>query len=313
MKKRVLAILLATAMCFCAMPAARAAKSGPKKIQVYTPVMTDNKMAVLKANISFYKGERIKNVYFYYKKANAKKYTKVKSNPKSLGRYMKQVTGLSYNTEYVYYVKVTTNKKTYKSKKLKFTTPKRRVWSATDPIFDTVEEKYAYLFGGTTTPKTYKLGNPPPGYYLDKEARKHVISVTVPVWRIKNKKYISDTWTFKINRKLANNVKAIFSEIYDLRFPIADITTYKFRAIGGPGLAGSRSISKHSFGCAIDINRRVNGYYIGYDGRDKTSPYCLADEVVDVFKKYGWVWDGDAPKYVDTMHFQYLNDITVTP
>ena len=128
MKRRALAVLLAMAMCFCVTPAARAAKSGPKKIQVYTPVMTDNKMAVLKANISFYKGEKIKNVYFYYKKADAKKYTKVKSNPKSLGRYMKQVTGLSYNTQYVYCVKVTTNKRTYTSKKLKFTTPKRRVW-----------------------------------------------------------------------------------------------------------------------------------------------------------------------------------------
>ena len=310
--KKLFAAILAAVMLAACVPAAVSAKSGPTVLAVYTPVMTDNGMAVLNGKAAF-SGEKVKGVWFYYKKASDADYRRVRSNPKSLGKYQKQVTGLSYGTAYVCYMKVQTTRKTYRTSVRKFVTPKKRTWTAYDPIKKTTAAKYAYLFGSSVKPLTYKLGNPPPGYYLDAEARHHMTKITVKTWRLRNGKKISSSRTFLINKKLAANVKAIFKELYKLRFPIADVTTYKFRAIGGPGLKGSRSISKHSFGCAIDINRYVNGYYIGYDGRNRKSPYYITPSVVKVFKKYGWVWDGEAPKYKDTMHFQYLKDITVTP
>ena len=64
-------------------------------------------------------------------------------------------------------------------------------------------------------------------------------------------------------------------------------------------------LSMHSFGTAIDVNPAVNGLYYMHDGRNPQSPYYLPDEVIDIFKKYGWVWGGDWDEYVDTMHFQY--------
>lgn len=69
-------------------------------------------------------------------------------------------------------------------------------------------------------------------------------------------------------------------------------------------------MSIHSFGAAIDINPGDydNDYFLGKgnDLRDKSNPYCIPDEVIEIFEKNGWFWGGNFSICSDTMHFQYL-------
>ena len=283
-----------------------------KAPEALAPALTDNGMATLLGKFSAPKGVKVLEKYFQYREKGQKDWKKIRiNNKKSLGRENEAIRGLKPGKKYEYRMGVRTNKGTLHSAKKTFTALKKTAWTARSPVARTNQEKYEYLFGKGSPEYTYTMGNPPAGYANANEAGWHITKITVPVWKrnAKGKKY-SSTWTFQINTKLAANVKAIFQEIYELpeKFPFQDITTYKYRTIGGKGIPESQSLSKHAFGCAIDINRRVNDLYIGADRRDKSSPYYITKNVVNIFKKHGWTWDGDKDKYVDTMHFQYLGD-----
>ena len=125
------------------------------------------------------------------------------------------------------------------------------------------------------------------------------------------KKY-SSTMKLSIHKKLADGVSSIFKEVYALpmKFPIKTLLGYSYRKVGGVGLSNSTLLSIHSFGAAIDINPGDydNDYFLGKgnDLRDKSNPYCIPDEVIDIFASYGWFWGGDFEISADTMHFQYL-------
>ncbi|MBE5960779.1 MAG: hypothetical protein E7256_05240 [Lachnospiraceae bacterium] len=171
--------------------------------------------------------------------------------------------------------------------------------------------RYQYLFG--TNYKAFTIYDPPKGYESASKAAKNMTTITVPVWKMNasGKKYKS-SYELTINRLLADNVAAIFQEIYELniKFPIKVMSGYRYRKVGGVGLSNSTLLSVHSFGAAIDINYGDydNDYYLGdgNDLRDKTNSYCIPDEVIAVFEKYGWYWGGDFSICSDTMHFQYL-------
>jgi len=173
------------------------------------------------------------------------------------------------------------------------------------------DEKYQYLLG--TNEYYYTYDGPPRGYRSEAEAATNMITITVPVWRMTaaGRKYAS-RYDVTVNMKLAANVKAIFDEIYKLpvKFPIKLLKGYGYREVGGSGLKAVSLMSMHSFGAAIDINPGDfdNDYYIGKDNdmRDKSNPYCIPDEVIEVFEKYGWNWGGYFNICTDTMHFQYL-------
>lgn len=173
------------------------------------------------------------------------------------------------------------------------------------------DARYQYLFG--TDAQVYTIDNPPAGYENAEAAAKHMKTITVPVWKIDSKgnKY-SSSFKLTIHEKLAKNVKAIFNEIYalDIKFPIRVLKGYGYRKVGGVGLSNSTLISIHSFGAAIDINPwdEDNDYFLGKgnDLRDKSNPYCIPDEVIEIFEKYGWFWGGNFEICSDTMHFQYL-------
>ena len=173
------------------------------------------------------------------------------------------------------------------------------------------DARYQYLFGTDVIELT--MDNRPPGYATEKEAATHMKTITVPVWKMDSKggRYAS-SFKLTINEKLAKNVKAIFQEIYalDIQFPIRVLKGYGYRKVGGVGLSNSTLMSMHSFGAAIDINPwdEDNDYYLGKgnDLRDKSNPYCIPDEVIEIFERYGWYWGGEFEICADTMHFQYL-------
>ncbi len=173
------------------------------------------------------------------------------------------------------------------------------------------DARYQYLLG--IDAKVISIDDPPEGYKSEAQAAKNMKTITVPIWKMtaSGKRYTSSA-QLTIHKKLAKNVMAIFKEIYalDIHFPIKVLKGYMYRKVGGVGLSKSRLMSIHSFGAAIDINPGDydNDYFLGKgnDLRDKTNPYCIPDEVIAIFEKYGWFWGGNFEICADTMHFQYF-------
>ena len=173
------------------------------------------------------------------------------------------------------------------------------------------DARYQYLFGINAREITMKT--PPPGFETKQSATAQMVTISVPVWKMRadGSKY-SSTYKLTINRKLAEVVKVIFKEIYalDIKFPIKQLNGFMYRKVGGVGLSKSTLMSVHSFGAAIDINPGDydNDYFLGKgnDLRDKSNPYCIPDEVIEIFEKHNWFWGGNFEICADTMHFQYL-------
>ena len=174
------------------------------------------------------------------------------------------------------------------------------------------ETRYEYLLG--TEVVYYTVDNKAPGYANNAEAERYMMEITVPVWHLNDNTGVRtpSSMKMKINRKLVTGVRKIFQEIYELpcQFPIKTLLGYGYRQSGGVGLSNCTLMSIHSYGAAIDINPGDfdNDYFLGAgnDLRDRSNPYCIPDEVIEIFAKYGWYWGGDFSICVDSMHFQYL-------
>lgn len=174
------------------------------------------------------------------------------------------------------------------------------------------DARYEFITGSGY--KAYTTSDMPSGFKNQSQAASQMVSFDVPVWRISSssgKKY-STVWNITINEKLASSVRCIFSDIYmlDIKFPFNYLKGFMYRKVGGSGLVASKLMSAHSFGVAIDINYwdEDNDYYLGKgnDLRNKDNPYCIPDEVIEIFANYGWYWGGNFDICADTMHFQYI-------
>lgn len=116
------------------------------------------------------------------------------------------------------------------------------------------------------------------------------------------------------NKKVASELKNIFREIFELKFPIYQIrpvsdfnnddiesvknnnsSCFNFRMV-----IGSNKLSDHSTGNAVDINpiqnpwvhpiaHKIEGIFREYNPDAKGT---ITQEIVDIFKKYGWNWGG---------------------
>jgi D-alanyl-D-alanine carboxypeptidase len=80
--------------------------------------------------------------------------------------------------------------------------------------------------------------------------------------------------------------------------------TYNFRVI-----AGTKRLSVHSFGAAIDINTKYSDYW-RWDGTGKPPVYRnrIPCEIAEVFEKHGFIWGAKWYHY-DTMHFEYRPEL----
>lgn len=143
------------------------------------------------------------------------------------------------------------------------------------------------------------------------DAAGYVVDVYVTVWDINSAgQWYSKGINLQMNRVVADEVRAMFSDLYNLpeseRFPIA--------YMGG---ARYSDTMRHSWGCAIDINANynyyknfINGAQVGqYCYLTSDSPYCIkpGSALVNIFAKYGWGWGGSGwGTAVDYMHFSIL-------
>ncbi|MBT6808423.1 MAG: M15 family metallopeptidase [Flavobacteriales bacterium] len=162
----------------------------------------------------------------------------------------------------------------------------------------------------------------------DKEIKNLVKLLSVKVSYI-NMNGESEMGELVVNEEIAAEVVDIFREIYQCRFPINKMIPIDFYNCNDDKsmednntscfnyrlVSGSRKLSDHSFGKAIDINPLFNPFV----KRKKVSPengkmYIdrnLEEEgmiqkndcVVNAFKSRGWYWGGNWKHSKDYQHF----------
>ena len=77
-------------------------------------------------------------------------------------------------------------------------------------------------------------------------------------------------------------------------------------------LSGSKVLSMHASGLAIDINPKQNPYVKNGSNSpagsiyelDENGTICPDSEIVRAFKEKGWTWGGDWKSLKDYQHFQ---------
>ena len=165
------------------------------------------------------------------------------------------------------------------------------------------------------------FGDPNKTYFTGSEANlsEHIVTVQVRTWDIDSSgaKY-TRSWNLQVNAAVADEVKAIFEEIYN------DPEQFPIHALGG---ARYTDTLRHAWGCAIDINPVENFQCYtttdpytpitgSYCYKTSDSPYCIRPDssVVRAFAKYGWGWGGGTAENgysgwnttADYMHFSVL-------
>ncbi len=92
----------------------------------------------------------------------------------------------------------------------------------------------------------------------------------------------------------------------------ADFVKYLLPAAGTyhcRTVAGSRAISMHAYGAAIDINTKHADYWRW--SADRSTPRWrnrIPVEIVRIFEEHGFIWGG-AWYHYDTMHFEYRPEL----
>jgi hypothetical protein len=129
-----------------------------------------------------------------------------------------------------------------------------------------------------------------------------------------------------IHKKLAGEIKKIFSIIKEKKFPVSKVipivkynwsddnsmkdnntSAFNYRLV-----AGTNRISNHSYGQAIDINPFQNPHIKNGVFSPKGSNYSIQTPgtiysehfLVEEFKKLGWEWGGDWTSIKDYQHFE---------
>lgn len=166
------------------------------------------------------------------------------------------------------------------------------------------------------------LISPPPTKASTAKVRGYITSVNVKVHGVEQEE---KTITLEVHKSLADDVKSIFNDIFNLRvtlengetkfFEVVKVSAYSHRYVDSE----DKHLSTHAYGCALDINGKSEGYDAD------TNPYINDNEsknwkkmtlnplrtipnknhpVVKIFESYGWYWGGRFKKH-DYMHFSY--------
>lgn len=82
--------------------------------------------------------------------------------------------------------------------------------------------------------------------------------------------------------------------------------TFNWRVV-----AGTKRLSAHSFGAAIDLNTRYADYWLWSGGKPGNVPRYqnkFPVPIVEIFERHGFIWGGKWYHY-DTMHFEYRPEL----
>lgn len=146
-------------------------------------------------------------------------------------------------------------------------------------------------------PKSKRMGYLfPDGVPTSKaEAEKYLTTITVKAYDGNgNARDLKIT----VHKKLAEEVKMVYDELYQIKFPVSDSGGYNYR-----NMTKSNKLSHHSYGVAIDLNASSNPFG---GTNNKNSKFYNNDEVVAIWKKHGFYWGGDwNNSRNDPMHFTY--------
>ena len=185
---------------------------------------------------------------------------------------------------------------------------------------DYMQQDFWLRFQGENQRKcTLLFGDPAKRRFASRtEAEAAMTTVTVPVWKLSNGQKVASTMSFSIHAAIAEDVKQIFTEIYNdpEQFPIRDLGGYSWR--------GDTATGEHNCGTAIDINANENyqirdgQVLVGSCWEPGSNPYSIGPDssVVRIFAEHGWSWGGDAwagssddaTGYHDYMHFSYMGE-----
>ena len=136
------------------------------------------------------------------------------------------------------------------------------------------------------------------------------------------------------HKAIANDLLAIFQELHKAKYPIermvlvdeydaddeASMRANNSSAFNFRYVSGTKSLSRHSRGMAVDINPLYNPYVRQRGGRTlvepttakpyvdraKEFPYKIVkgDLCYRLFRKYGFTWGGDWKNSKDYQHFE---------
>jgi hypothetical protein len=89
------------------------------------------------------------------------------------------------------------------------------------------------------------------------------------------------------------------------KYLIPSAGTYNCRPI-----AGTRRLSVHAYGAAIDLNSAFGDYWLWAKGGDGNITWKnrVPLEIVEVFEHHGFIWGGKWYHF-DTFHFEYRPEI----
>lgn len=175
----------------------------------------------------------------------------------------------------------------------------------------------------TSTDSVIKIGNTTKVIKIPKKILSGLVEVDIRYWG-----YDSKIHEGKIimNRRVAEEAKIIFLELLNIKFPIESIKPVSYfnwdddssmyynntSGFNYRKTSNGKSLSKHAFGFAIDINPRenyckrnnrispVNGTY---DSKVKGT-ILRNSAVLKIFVKYGWTWGGNWRSLKDYQHFE---------
>lgn len=91
------------------------------------------------------------------------------------------------------------------------------------------------------------------------------------------------------------------------KFAIKTAGTFNWRPI-----AGTKRLSTHAFGTAIDLNTDFAHYWKWDNGGKEPLKYKnkFPKEIIEIFEKHGFIWGGKWYHY-DTMHFEYRPEFLI--
>ena len=171
------------------------------------------------------------------------------------------------------------------------------------------------------------IGNSIPEKSKDKVDTNNLSYLKITYWGFDSKTHVGE---MIVNKKVAQEVLAIFKEVYNKKYPIEKMKLIDYYGANDEKsmrdnntsafcyrvVANTNTLSNHSKGTAIDINPLYNPYIVGsyispstaskYTNRNLTVKGMIkkGDALYTAFTKRGWTWGGSWKSKKDYQHFE---------